>query len=172
MQVLVLARFQEFLDAAPDAMVVVGCDGRIVAANIHAHALFGYLTTELIGQPIEMLVPVRLRDRHVAHRESHSTDQATQLRTIQTSAKFPLSLINDLLDLAKLESGKVEIEFELEQFETTSAQRHEGSGLGLHLSQKLAELLGAEIACDSEFGRGSVFTLSLPAGDGHGTTTV
>jgi PAS domain S-box-containing protein len=38
----------------------------------------------------------------------------------------------------------------------------EGSGLGLHLSRKLADLLGGQIACNSEFGRGSVFMLILP----------
>jgi PAS domain S-box-containing protein len=45
---------------------------------------------------------------------------------------------------------------------TDAARKREGTGLGLHLSQKLAELLGGRIACRSEFGRGSTFTLSLP----------
>lgn len=40
-------------------------------------------------------------------------------------------------------------------------RRHDGTGLGLHLSQKLAELLGGEIECRSEFGRGSTFTLAF-----------
>ena len=37
--------------------------------------------------------------------------------------------------------------------------RQEGTGLGLHLSQKLAELLGARISFTSEYGAGSRFTL-------------
>jgi signal transduction histidine kinase len=41
------------------------------------------------------------------------------------------------------------------------AQRREGTGLGLHLSQKLAEILGGYITCESEYGRGSTFTLTL-----------
>ena len=45
------------------------------------------------------------------------------------------------------------------QLETTATQRHEGSGLGLHLSQKLAMLLGAEIEWESEVGKGSTFML-------------
>ena len=49
-----------------------------------------------------------------------------------------------------------------EQLETTSARRHEGTGLGLHLSQKLATLLGGHITCESEYGVGSRFTVVLP----------
>jgi signal transduction histidine kinase len=41
-------------------------------------------------------------------------------------------------------------------------RRNEGSGLGLHLSQKLAQLLGGQINFKSEYSKGSTFTLSLP----------
>jgi PAS domain S-box-containing protein len=44
----------------------------------------------------------------------------------------------------------------------SSERNREGTGLGLHLSQKLAELMGGRIACRSQHGRGSTFTLSLP----------
>jgi signal transduction histidine kinase len=190
-------------------------------------------------------------------------EQARQLRTIQSSARHLLSLINDLLDLAKIESGKVEVHLEpvqcagvieevvtsmrplaeskglsieikaprkdiaattdrralhqillnltnnaikftdkgkveigleqsrqdgqrlvminvmdtgvgirpddqaklfqaFSQVDSTSARRYEGTGLGLHVSQKLAHLLGAQITFESEHGKGSTFTLTLP----------
>ncbi|MHB8519849.1 MAG: PAS domain S-box protein [Limisphaerales bacterium] len=189
-------------------------------------------------------------------------DQDKQLRTVQSSAKHLLSLINDLLDLAKIESGKVELSTEpvvcqgvihevvaaleplakskglefnvalpdrdvivqtdrralnqilinlannaikytanghvtitmrryqshgswrtdisvidtgvgirteqqarlfqaFEQLDAKAAHRYEGTGLGLHLSQKLAALIGARITFESEFGKGSRFTLAL-----------
>ena len=190
-----------------------------------------------------------------------SNDQETQLQTVRTSARHLLSLINDLLDLAKIQSGKVELRLEpvncrsvlsevantlrplalskglrfevlipdhdvlvpgdrralsqiminltnnaikftdhgfvrlelkkidtepehielsvtdsglgiaeadqeklfqaFEQLPRRGRRSYEGSGLGLHLSQQLASLLGAEIVCHSEYGKGSRFSLAL-----------
>jgi len=43
-------------------------------------------------------------------------------------------------------------------------ERKEGTGLGLHLSRKIADLLGGQISAESEFGKGSTFTLTFPLG--------
>ncbi len=189
-----------------------------------------------------------------------NAEQTKQLRMVQSSARDLLSLINDLLDLTRIESGKVELELvpvacrplidevlallqqqargkglelafvgadheltvradhralrqilmnlvdnairftdsgavqvrletatvnarecvtisisdsgadagqggrhqAVSQLQASSMHQFEGTGLGLHLSQKLAALLHGEILFDSEYGVGSIFTLALP----------
>lgn len=65
------ASFRGFLDAAPDAMVIVGPDGRILIVNAQAERLFGYDRTELLGQAVEILIPERYRALHPGHRTSY-----------------------------------------------------------------------------------------------------
>ena len=65
-------QFRALLDTAPDAMVIVGSDGRIRLVNRQLEAMFGYEREELIGQPVETLVPERLRDVHGEHRAAYA----------------------------------------------------------------------------------------------------
>ncbi|HET6149426.1 MAG TPA: PAS domain S-box protein [Polyangia bacterium] len=65
------ARFRGLLEAAPDAMVIVAQDGRIQLVNGQVETLFGYRRAELLGQPVEILVPPRYRDQHPDSRSDY-----------------------------------------------------------------------------------------------------
>jgi PAS domain S-box-containing protein len=61
----------ELLDAAPDGILLVSSEGRIVFANAAAQQLFGYARDELLDSAIETLVPGRYRQRHVSDRQTY-----------------------------------------------------------------------------------------------------
>ena len=67
-------RFAGLLEAAPDAMVCVAVGGRIVLANAQAERLFGYPRGELVGRPVELLVPDAVRSQHRRHRAGYLAD--------------------------------------------------------------------------------------------------
>ncbi len=56
------------LDASPNAIIAVDPKGRIVYANPQVVRTFGYPRDELVGQPVEILLPVRVAEQHVRHR--------------------------------------------------------------------------------------------------------
>ncbi|OFA05689.1 response regulator [Duganella sp. HH101] len=62
------ARLQSLVEFAPNAIVVVGVDGRIETFNREGERYFGYQRDAVLGQPLEMLVPERLRGQHAGHR--------------------------------------------------------------------------------------------------------
>jgi PAS domain S-box-containing protein len=60
--------FRAFVELAPDAMVTANREGRIRLVNRQTEALFGYPQRDLLGQPIERLIPDRFRATHEQHR--------------------------------------------------------------------------------------------------------
>ena len=66
--------FAGLLEAAPDAMLCVAADGRIALVNAQTEQLFGYGRDDLIGQPVETVVPDAVRDIHLRHRAEYVAD--------------------------------------------------------------------------------------------------
>src|SRR5277367_2287947 len=64
-------RFRALLEAAPDAMVIVGGDGRIIFVNAQTEKMFGYSRDEMLGNRVEMLMPPRFRQLHPVHRDAY-----------------------------------------------------------------------------------------------------
>ena len=69
---LAQSALENLFDVSPDAIFVTDAEGIIRGANPRAAELFGYTQTELVGQPIENLVPARFRSRHPSHRENYN----------------------------------------------------------------------------------------------------
>lgn len=64
-------RFRQLLEAAPDAILEVDQHGKIVLVNQAAESSFGYAREELLGQPVELLVPEVAREKHAQLRQGY-----------------------------------------------------------------------------------------------------
>lgn len=68
------SQLRDLLDAAPDALITVNESGVVVLANSQTKQLFGYAQEELLGQPIELLVPQAMRHSHAQLRQQYVAD--------------------------------------------------------------------------------------------------
>jgi PAS domain S-box-containing protein len=64
-------RFKQAVESAPNAMVMINESGTILMVNVQTEVSFGYPRTELIGQPVEILVPERFRGGHAGFRQAY-----------------------------------------------------------------------------------------------------
>ncbi len=72
------AIFRGVLEAAPDAMMIARPDSTIALVNGQLHRMFGYEREELLGRPVEVLVPDRFRSIHLQHRERYFGEPRTR----------------------------------------------------------------------------------------------
>lgn len=101
--------FRDLLESAPDAMVIVNETGLIVLTNQQTESLFGYHKNELIGKPIEILIPEELRLTLIHHREQfvkeprvRSMGPGMELMAVKKNGgKFPVEI-----SLSPLQTGE------------------------------------------------------------------
>src|SRR5437764_656421 len=67
-------RFRQVVESAPNAMVMINDQGIIEMVNAQAERVFGYERAEMLGQPVEMLVPERYRHNHPGLRGAFFAD--------------------------------------------------------------------------------------------------
>lgn len=70
--------FRGLLESAPDPIVIVNRQGQIVLVNTQTEKVFGYRREDLLGQPIEILIPERFHSKHVGHRAGYSDNPHTR----------------------------------------------------------------------------------------------
>ncbi len=71
-------KFRALLESAPDSIVIVDRNGRIAIVNHQVEQMFGYRRDELIGQPVEILIPERFHERHVGERTAYIAHPRTR----------------------------------------------------------------------------------------------
>ena len=72
------SRFRKLLEAAPDAILEVNPEGKIMLLNEAAERMFGYSRGELMGLNVEILVPAAMRGGHSKHRASYASHPKTR----------------------------------------------------------------------------------------------
>lgn len=130
--------FETLFESSPDAILVVGTDGKIVRINAQVEKLFGYTREELAGQAVEILVPEKFRAAHPARREGYSAHPHVRpmgaglelygmrkdgtkfpidimLSPVETSdGRFVLSVVRDITDRKLAEAALGESEHRLQ----------------------------------------------------------
>lgn len=105
------AEYQELFNRLPDAIVVVDSEGRIISANELTERMFGYPQEELVGKPVEILVPEAFRERHAGYRQAYTEDPKSR----------PMGAME--LEAQRKDGSRFPVEISLSPFDTPDGLR-------------------------------------------------
>jgi PAS domain S-box-containing protein len=143
------------LEAAPDAIIGVTTDGLIVLANARVEQLFGYTRQELIGRPVDILVPEAVQAVHPAHRLQYGAAPVPRPMgaRMQLAARrkdgtefpaeislSPVETEDGLIIAAAIRDVTERLEFEAERERLRAQAAREQLENRLHQSQRLESL--------------------------------
>jgi formate hydrogenlyase transcriptional activator len=105
-------RFRTLFEFSPDAIIATNPNGEITEANSQVQKVFGYVRAELLGQPVEILIPERFRDTHPGHRKEYSDQPRTRPMGIglelrgrrKDGSEFPADI---MLSTVETEGGRL-----------------------------------------------------------------
>lgn len=163
------AQFQAVVEAAPNAFILVNQAGRITLVNTQAEKLFGYNRQELLGQPVELLIPPPVRTRHQYDRANFlATPTVRQMgkgRDLfglhKDGSQIPVEIglsplvtaagtfvLASVIDISERKLAEAALRESAEHFRATFDQAFVGmahaapGGRWLRVNQKLCEMLG------------------------------
>lgn len=147
-----------FFESVPDAVVVVDASGRIVRVNAQVQALFGYNRKDLIGKPVEILLPERYRDKHMSYRVDYAAQPRTRSMGAglelfgrrQDGGEFPVDIMLSPLRTSKgnLVTAVIRDISDRKQAENALRKAHEQ--LEMRVEQRTRELAEANRALRNE----------------------
>jgi PAS domain S-box-containing protein len=159
-------RFKRVVEFAPNAMVMISDAGRIEMVNAQTEALFGYDRGELLGQPVEILVPERLRQRHPGLRQSFFGDPKSRPMGVgrdlyavrKNGTEFPveiglnpietdegLMVLSSIMDISERKLREQVTQGALKEKDILLGEIHHRVKNNLHIIHSLLDLQSARI---------------------------
>ena len=159
-------RFRRVVEAAPNAMVMINTRGHIEMVNAQAERVFGYSRAEMLGQPVEMLVPDRFRNHHPGLRQAFFAD--TRARPMgagrdlyarrKDGSEFPVEIglnpietedgvmvLSAIVDISDRKQKERSIELALKEKDVLLGEIHHRVKNNLQIVHSLLDLQSAQI---------------------------